>query len=320
MHRFPQDSSSACSRGLPLRVLHALGTVLGWTIVWDVAHLSTASAATNLAPPATRSAHASRRDRSRRADDHGDCRRSGCVRRTRSPRWCSEAVGVEAALRRARAGKALLFLTPHMGCFEVAAQYASQARADHRALSRAEDALARAADARGRGRGDVRLRPADLAGVREMFAALKRARGGRLPSRPGAGHRRGRVGDFFGRPAYTMTLAREARRARRHRLLPRFRAAPAARRGLFDRVRPLPEALAGRKRATRRINRALEALVRECPEQYLWGYNRYKTPRGAKPRPHDDAGWSSASCGWCAACRFACSLRSAMPSARRCSG
>ena len=35
----------------------------------------------------------------------------------------------------------------------------------------------------------------------------------------------------------------------------------------------------------RRLNRALEALVRECPGQYLWGYNRYKTPRGAKPKP-----------------------------------
>src|SRR5436309_716504 len=29
----------------------------------------------------------------------------------------------------------------------------------------------------------------------------------------------------------------------------------------------------------------IEALVRECPEQYLWGYNRYKTPEGAKPLP-----------------------------------
>jgi Kdo2-lipid IVA lauroyltransferase/acyltransferase len=25
--------------------------------------------------------------------------------------------------------------------------------------------------------------------------------------------------------------------------------------------------------------------VRECPGQYLWAYNRYKTPRGAKPPP-----------------------------------
>jgi Kdo2-lipid IVA lauroyltransferase/acyltransferase len=47
-------------------------------------------------------------------------------------------------------------------------------------------------------------------------------------------------------------------------------------------LRPLLEKLEGEK-PVRRLNRALEALVRECPEQYLWGYNRYKTPQGAKP-------------------------------------
>jgi len=49
-------------------------------------------------------------------------------------------------------------------------------------------------------------------------------------------------------------------------------------------VRPLSPARAGES-ATRRLNRALEELVAECPEQYLWGYNRYKTPEGAKPPP-----------------------------------
>ena len=45
-------------------------------------------------------------------------------------------------------------------------------------------------------------------------------------------------------------------------------------------ARTLPAALPGES-ATRRVNRALESLVRECPEQYLWGYNRYKAPEGA---------------------------------------
>jgi KDO2-lipid IV(A) lauroyltransferase len=47
-------------------------------------------------------------------------------------------------------------------------------------------------------------------------------------------------------------------------------------------LRPLSPARAGES-GTRRMNRALEELVAECPEQYLWGYNRYKTPEGAKP-------------------------------------
>ena len=31
------------------------------------------------------------------------------------------------------------------------------------------------------------------------------------------------------------------------------------------------------------VNRALERQVRQCPQQYLWGYNRYKVPRGSPP-------------------------------------
>ena len=49
-------------------------------------------------------------------------------------------------------------------------------------------------------------------------------------------------------------------------------------------VQPLVSARAGES-ATRRLNRALEELVALCPEQYLWGYNRYKTPKGANPVP-----------------------------------
>ena len=31
--------------------------------------------------------------------------------------------------------------------------------------------------------------------------------------------------------------------------------------------------------AAAQINRAMELLIRRCPEQYLWGYARYKSPR-----------------------------------------
>jgi Kdo2-lipid IVA lauroyltransferase/acyltransferase len=27
------------------------------------------------------------------------------------------------------------------------------------------------------------------------------------------------------------------------------------------------------------INRAMERLILQCPQQYLWGYHRYKAPR-----------------------------------------
>lgn len=30
------------------------------------------------------------------------------------------------------------------------------------------------------------------------------------------------------------------------------------------------------------INREVERIILQCPQQYLWGYNRYKQPRGGE--------------------------------------
>jgi KDO2-lipid IV(A) lauroyltransferase len=32
------------------------------------------------------------------------------------------------------------------------------------------------------------------------------------------------------------------------------------------------------------VNRYMEALIRRAPEQYLWGYHRYKQPRAQHPQ------------------------------------
>jgi KDO2-lipid IV(A) lauroyltransferase len=190
-----------------------------------------------------------------------------------------------AAVDAARAqGKALLFLTPHMGCFEVAAHYASQ-HFPITVLYRAPkigwlEPLMR----EGRGRGGVRLVPADFQGVRELFAALKRREAaGFLPDQvPGAGE--GEWAEFFGKLAYTATLAPKlARRENVACFLAYAKRLPRGA-GYAITIRPYPEILPNETPA-RLLNRALEELVRECPEQYLWGYNRYKTPRGAKSKP-----------------------------------
>ena len=90
--------------------------------------------------------------------------------------------------------------------------------------------------------------------------------------------------DFFGRSAYTATLAPKlAARADVACFMAYGRRLPHGA-GYAIVIRPYPEGFPEESPA-RRLNRALEALVRECPEQYLWGYNRYKVPRGARPKP-----------------------------------
>jgi KDO2-lipid IV(A) lauroyltransferase len=122
--------------------------------------------------------------------------------------------------------------------------------------------------------------------VRQVLAALKRGEAaGFLPDQvPGAGE--GEWELFFERLAYTATLAPKlARRADVACFLAYAKRLPRAA-GYRIVLRALPDPLPGES-AVRHLNRALEELVALCPEQYLWGYNRYKTPfkRASAPSP-----------------------------------
>jgi Kdo2-lipid IVA lauroyltransferase/acyltransferase len=285
LHRLPTIALRLIAR-LPLRVLHALGSVLGWAM-YGTSPTYRRHLRENLAQAGL---PLSRKDASR-------LRRAAIAAAGRMlaelpaiwfrPRekvvsLVKRVEGLEAALAARDGGRALLFLTPHMGCFEIAAQYATRYTPITVLYRRPKLAWLEPLMRAGRARDQVRLAPADLSGVRELYAALKRREAvGFLPDQvPGIGE--GDWADFFGRPAYTMTLA--ARLAAREDVACYLVYARRLPRGAGYEIvlRPLLEKLEGEK-PVRRLNRALEALVRECPEQYLWGYNRYKTPQGAKP-------------------------------------
>lgn len=181
------------------------------------------------------------------------------------------------------AGKGIVFLTPHLGCFEITAKIAAD-EFPITVLYRAPKlAWLQPMIEKGRGQDNVRLARADLSGVRELLAALARKEAvGILPDQvPGEGE--GEWVEFFGKSAYTMTLAaRLAARPGSACLLAFGERLPDGE-GYVLHIRPLPAAEPGES-GTRRMNRALEALIRECPGQYLWGYNRYKRPKGAPER------------------------------------
>ncbi|MGP1677738.1 MAG: lysophospholipid acyltransferase family protein [Burkholderiales bacterium] len=189
---------------------------------------------------------------------------------------------VEAALARRRG---IIFLTPHLGCFEITAQYyACRAPAGTPLTALYRPPKKKAAEPlmlAGRNRPNLRLASADLKGVRLLLRALKRGEAiGILPDQaPGVGE--GEWAEFFGRPAYTMTLAgRLAEAAGAQTILAYAERLPRGR-GYHLHLEPMPAPLAGESPA-RTLNRALEGLIRLCPAQYGWGYNRYKVPAGAQ--------------------------------------
>ena len=187
--------------------------------------------------------------------------------------------GIEAAMR---AGQGLILLTPHLGCWEVAAQYFSRfyrLTVLYRPPKvRSLQPLMQA----GRTRELLSSVPADVSGVRALYRALKRGEAiGMLPDQvPGVGE--GDWAPFFGRPAYTMTLAMRMAESTRAPVLIAYAERLPRGRGFRIQIEPLPDPLSGEPPA-RRMNRALEALIRRCPQQYLWAYNRYKVPAGVQP-------------------------------------
>ncbi len=190
-------------------------------------------------------------------------------------------------------GEGIIFLTPHLGCFEITAQYYAR----QSALARPKapiTVLFRPPKlawlgriiAAGRARGEhLKLAPADLSGVRALIRALKRKEAvGLLPDQaPGAGE--GKWLPFFGRPAYTMTLAARLSEAGGRVIFAYGERLPQGR-GYHLHLQAPTQPLTGDTVArAAQINRELETLIRQCPSQYLWGYNRYKRPRGAEPAP-----------------------------------
>ena len=90
----------------------------------------------------------------------------------------------------------------------------------------------------------------------------------------------GMMAPFFGQSAYTMTLSvRLIQQTGACVLLAWGERLPWGR-GFKVHVQPLQAALPpALPEAVAAINHAMESLVMQCPQQYLWGYARYKQPR-----------------------------------------
>jgi KDO2-lipid IV(A) lauroyltransferase len=199
--------------------------------------------------------------------------------------------GAELIERRLGQPGGLLILTPHMGSFEMAAQaFAERFGAAHplTVLYRpARQAWLRELQETARARPGIATAPANLAGVRQMMRALRRGETvGLLPDQvPPEGQ--GIWAPFFGRPAYTMTLAaRLAQQTGAHLLVlwcERLGDAAGYVMRVSELVEPLPTQAdsdqALQLAAATAINRTMEVLIRQNPGQYLWAYNRYKQPR-----------------------------------------
>ena len=268
---------------LPLRWLHALGAAMGWLV-----YVCSPTYARRLRENLRESGVCS-------ADNYNALKRQVIAETGKGAvelaafwfapdeaiqRWvlCDTWQLVEQARQ---PGQGVLFLTPHLGGFEITAQYIAQ-RMPMTSLYRPPKLRwLEPLMIEGRSRWQTRVAPANLRGVRLFLKALRRGEAvGLLPDQtPGVGE--GVWANFFGRPAYTITLVSRLQKAT-HALLVLMYAQRLPRgQGYHLYFEPLNAE--GFDEAA--LNRAVESAIRRCPAQYLWGYNRYKVSADARPPP-----------------------------------
>lgn len=180
---------------------------------------------------------------------------------------------VEAA-REARRG--ILILTPHLGCFEIVGFFFGQMMPFTVLYRPPRRRKLMHLMVDGRRRGQVELATTDIAGVRRLLKALRSGKAaGMLPDQaPRFGE--GVWARFFGRPALTMTLSNRLRRATGCATFMVFAERLPRGEGYRLHIEPLPAAIGDESQ----LNHAVERMIRLEPAQYLWGYDRYKVPRG----------------------------------------
>ena len=205
------------------------------------------------------------------------------------PQSCLERCTVDdvALLRATHAeGRGVLYLTPHLGCFEITARYLVGLGPLTVMFRPPRQAALEPLMVESRELPGLHAVPANMKGVREFVRAFRQGQSvGMLPDQvPSGGD--GVWAPFFDRPALTMTLAGKlARQSNVPVIVTAAERLPKGR-GWHIHTLRLPEPLPEDPTALATlINQSMETLIRRFPEQYLWGYNRYKIPLVAPPIP-----------------------------------
>ncbi len=177
---------------------------------------------------------------------------------------------------RAEAGGNAIYATPHLGCWEMAGLYVALDRPLYCMYKQSPFDIVERFIRDGREAGGLKLCLSNTHGIRRLLRALADGENvGILPDQvPPVGY--GVHAPFFGYPAYTMTLL--AKLARRAPVV--FVFAERLPRGHGYRIcftEPPPEIYdADPAVAATAVNKAVEHLVRRCPQQYYWAYKRFK--------------------------------------------
>ena len=274
---------------LPLPIAHLLGVLIGYGLILTP-NRTKRIAKINLALcfPELPAAHKSRLLRKTLIETGKTFTESGILwlgSKNRLKRLIKNVEGEDIIQRAQEEGKGAIFIIPHIGNWEIIGLYCSQ-RYPMTSLYRPPrmatlDHLVRTA----RQRYGAKLVPTNAQGVKALLQAIK-ANGttGILPDqdpKDSGGH----FAPFFGIQANTMVLlSRLAQKTQAPTVLA-YAERLSWGRGFHIHFAPGPDAINSDDldASLTSINALVELAINHIPEQYQWGYKRFKTrPAGDK--------------------------------------
>ncbi len=172
----------------------------------------------------------------------------------------------------------IIFLTPHMGCFEITSLYYARQH-PITVLYRPPKKKWLMPLVNGRKRPNVTLAEANANGVRKLLKALKNGEAvGILPDQiPASGE--GEWADFFGKPAYTMTLAGKLAEKTNAAIIMAFGERLDNGQGYALHLTKIDSIT-----TPTLLNQAIEKQIAQAPNQYYWNYHRYKVGRKSREK------------------------------------
>lgn len=184
--------------------------------------------------------------------------------------------GQEEIEKAEKKGNGIIFLTPHLGCFEISSIAYGVDRPITIMYRKLRKKWMNDLMTKGRGKGLVSLATADTRGLKKILNALGRNEAiGILPDQV-ADKGQGENVDFFGRPAYTMVLV--------NKLISKTNASVfisyAERLKNGEGFDIYAEEIKKKDISTPSdLNLHLEKAIKKNPTQYYWSYNRFKKIR-----------------------------------------
>lgn len=276
---------------LPLRLARGLGVLIGHILWWShsVARQTTE---TNLRLCFPDLGKAERRQLAKRSLQHlgMTVMESGLVwggAAEQATRLIADVKGVELIEAALSEGKGLILLGPHTGNWELVGLYLAGLRSLTIMYQPPEHPAVDRFIRRARTRNGVKLVPTSTSGVKGLLRSLKRGElVAVLPDQvppPNSGV----FAPFFGEPALTVSIVYNLVQRTGAKVLLCY--ALRSDQGDFQLAVMEPPASiydADELAAVTALNRGVEAVVEQAPEQYQWEYKRFrKRPEGV-PNPY----------------------------------